>query len=125
MTVVRAGDVEEVGADGNHYAGLATPRRGATEIVLARARKDPGAASVAHAHDREEVIWVAAGRALAVLDGVEHRIGPGDTLIVPPGVVHQVRTLGTQPFECVLAKPAGIRFLDPAGVVMDTPGWMA
>src|SRR5947207_3415800 len=53
-TTLRAGQPcgEARGADGNRDAGVATPSLGAQELVLARASKDPGAASVAHSHDR-------------------------------------------------------------------------
>lgn len=124
MPVVRGAGVPMEGAGGNRYAALARPSTGARELVLARAVKDVGAASVAHSHDREEVILVLAGEARAVLDGREERIGPGDALIVPAGVVHQVSNPGPEPFECVLAKPAGTRFFAPDGTAMATPGWM-
>lgn len=51
--------------DGNAYHSLATPRSGAGEIVMVRATKDPGASSRAHSHDREEVVLIVSGRAVA------------------------------------------------------------
>jgi quercetin dioxygenase-like cupin family protein len=124
VPVVRGGEERRGGADGNRYAGVATPLLGARELVVARAAKDPGARSVPHSHDREEVVHVLSGRAVARVGDVEHELGPGDTLIVPPGLVHQVSTLGEEPFECVLAKPAGIRFFAADGGELDLPQWM-
>lgn len=122
--MVRADDAPLEGAGGNRYAGLARPATGARELVVARALKEPGAASVAHSHDREEVVVVLAGEAIARVGDEEHRLGPGDTLIVPPGVVHQVSNPGPATLECVLAKPAGIGFFAPDGEPMATPSWM-
>jgi len=124
MNVIRASDANVEAIGGNSYEGLATPRNGAQELVFARARKDPGASSLAHSHDREEVVWVISGRALAKVGEEVTELGPGDTLIIPPGLVHQVSTLGDETFECVLAKPAGIRFFLEDGNEMPLPAWM-
>lgn len=42
-----------------------------------------------HAHDRhDEAIFVWQGHGRAVIDGVEHPIGPGSTIGLPRNVVH-------------------------------------
>lgn len=122
MQVLRPG--AETGSDGNRYAAIATPSRGASELVLVRATKDPGAASAAHRHDREEIVHVLTGRARAVVEGHTIALEPGETLLVAPGELHQVSTLGDRALECLVVKPAGIRFLSPDGDELPPPEWM-
>jgi quercetin dioxygenase-like cupin family protein len=46
-----------------------------------------------HAHPHEQIILVLKGRARFTLDGVEHEIGPGMAVHVPPNVPHSVRMI--------------------------------
>lgn len=77
--LLSAADIVDAGG-GNRYAPIATPRTGARELVLVRGLKHPRAFSVASRHDREELIWVLAGRARAVVGEDERLIAPGDLL---------------------------------------------
>ena len=47
----------------------------------------------------EQVITVASGEAEATLDGATHRLEAGDSIIIPPGVEHNVRNTGKQPLR--------------------------
>jgi quercetin dioxygenase-like cupin family protein len=47
----------------------------------------PGYAMVAHRHDHDELIVVVAGG--AAFGGAARPIGPGDSVVVPAGVVHR------------------------------------
>jgi uncharacterized cupin superfamily protein len=49
-----------------------------------------------HSHQHEEEwIYVLAGRALALIDDVEHEVGPGDFMGFPtPSVAHHLRNPG-------------------------------
>jgi quercetin dioxygenase-like cupin family protein len=61
---------------------------------------DPGAAIGLHFHNCEESVMVLDGDAIAVLDGVEHRLGPGDTTWIRAGVPHFFRNAsGSQPMR--------------------------
>jgi quercetin dioxygenase-like cupin family protein len=42
---------------------------------------------VPHRHDHDELIVVVAGGATFMTDG-DRRVGPGDSVVVPAGVVH-------------------------------------
>lgn len=54
-------------------------------------------ASRPHRHDFDESIIVVRGRYVAVLDGKEHALGPGDELFIPRGTEQSGRcTAGTR-----------------------------
>ena len=57
-------------------------------------RVGPGKDSfVLHAHrTEEEWLYILSGRAVVIMDGVEHEVGPGDFVGFPaPSVAHQLR----------------------------------
>ncbi|MEM6528030.1 MAG: cupin domain-containing protein [Chloroflexota bacterium] len=56
-----------------------------------------GKASRKHYHpEAEESYYVLAGRGRVVLDGEEQKVMAGDTVWIPPGVVHQIFNTGHQ-----------------------------
>ncbi|HKE96441.1 MAG TPA: cupin domain-containing protein [Povalibacter sp.] len=58
------------------------------------ARIPPGKESFAyHAHwQEEEWIYILAGRGVALIDGIDYEVGPGDFMAFPtPGVAHHLR----------------------------------
>jgi uncharacterized cupin superfamily protein len=79
---------------GTHMSGLA----GLTRTGVSLVRIGPGKESFAyHLHHREEEwLYVLAGRGLAIVDGNEYELGPGDFIAFPtPSVAHQM----TNPFD--------------------------
>ncbi len=124
MPVVKRAEAASASSEGNTYTGLATESTGAVEVVVVHTQKEPGATTVAHSHDREEVVIVISGRGSMTIGFEAHDVEPGDTVIIPPGAVHQLSVDGTEPFEAVLAKPAGIRFFSADGEELPTPDWM-
>lgn len=81
------------GAHMSRMAGL--KRAGVSFVNLA-----PGKESFAyHAHHyEEEWIYVLEGRGVALIDGVESEVGPGDFLAFPTGIAHLMRN----PFDTTL-----------------------
>jgi mannose-6-phosphate isomerase-like protein (cupin superfamily) len=63
----------------------------------------PGAGTPVHRHDCEEVVVILTGSGQATLDGQIQDFGPNHTLIVPPGVVHQVINTGSEDLHSVAA----------------------
>ncbi len=79
---------------------LVTPGVGARQMINGITLIAPGAAIPLHFHDCEESVIVLDGSAVAVIDGAEHAVGPGDTSWIPPGVPHQFRNpSGTEPLR--------------------------
>jgi quercetin dioxygenase-like cupin family protein len=104
------------------FTGLASPSRGATETSVWRVTLVPGAAPAEHRLDREEVIVALAGRALASLDGVEHEVGAGDALIVPPHQLFSLANPFDDPFDAIAVLPIGGKAQMTGGEPF-TPPW--
>jgi quercetin dioxygenase-like cupin family protein len=97
------------------FTGLASPSRGARETSMWRASLAPGTPATEHSLDREEVIVVLAGRGVASLGGVEHEVGAGDAIVVPPHQAFSLANPHGEPCEVVAALPAGGRARMPGG----------
>ncbi len=76
---------------GNRTIPLVMPRIGARQLINGITAIAPGGAIAEHFHDCEESVIVLEGSAVAVLDGAEHAVGPGDTSWIPPGMPHFFR----------------------------------
>jgi quercetin dioxygenase-like cupin family protein len=105
--------------NGNHMSGVATPSRGAASVEVWRGTMDAGAATPPHQHEHEEVVLVLAGHGRAVVDGREVRYQAGDTVILPPGKVHQI--FADSATELVAAMPLASPICTPDGAPLDLP----
>lgn len=104
---------------GNHIAGVATTASGAQQVEMWFGRMDAGSATPPHCHDTEEVVLFLKGSGRASVAGRELRYQPGDTLILPPGQLHQI--FSETASEFVSAMPIGGTVTLPDGVVIDLP----
>jgi quercetin dioxygenase-like cupin family protein len=104
---------------GNHIAGVATPTSGAQQVEMWFGRMDANAATPPHSHDTEEVVLFLKGSGRATVADCEVRYQSGDTLILPPGAVHQI--FSETESEFVAAMPIGGTVRLPDGVVIDLP----
>lgn len=86
--------------DGTEIRELMHPRvhggLGAARQSLAEARLPPGAKSRPHRHPiSEEIYHISAGQGRMMLAGDWFDIGPGDTVVIPPGTPHGLDNTGT------------------------------
>ncbi len=58
------------------------------DLMIVAFRFDAGAEGKRHEHRHVQSTYVESGRFTFDLDGVEHDLGPGDSLIVPSGLRH-------------------------------------
>lgn len=73
---------------------------------LAEASVAPGGCTQHHRHARtEEIYYILAGRGLMRLDAAQFEVGPGDSILIPPGSAHCIACLGdaTLRFLCCCA----------------------
>lgn len=78
-----------------------------------------------HRHHRDaETFQVLSSRFAFMLDGQRVEAGPGDTIHIPAGVVHQYQNIGPEPGEVLLVvEPAGLdRFFVELDALLREPG---
>lgn len=105
--------------EGNHIAGVATPSRGAQQVEMWHGRMEAQSATPPHSHNSEEVILFLKGSGRATIADHEVKYEAGDTLILPPELVHQI--FAESESEFVSAVPIGSVVNLPDGEVIDLP----
>jgi quercetin dioxygenase-like cupin family protein len=65
--------------------------------TLAFTTLDPGHTPNPHSHPHEQIVYILSGRARFVVGDEEAIVGPGEMLVVPPGVHHWAETVGDEP----------------------------
>ncbi|WP_326566806.1 cupin domain-containing protein [Amycolatopsis rhabdoformis] len=68
-------------------------RERAAHGLVYEIRYPAGVGSPVHQHDHDSVIYVLEGRLTGVVGGVRGELGPGDTVVHPRGVDHQVTAI--------------------------------
>ena len=80
------------------------------DVSLAKMTIDPAITSEAHHHpDCTEAIHVLSGTILQRRGEAWIELAAGDTLLIPAGVVHQTRNLGSQTAVMMIAYSSGSR----------------
>lgn len=84
--------------DGSSIRELMHPaQHGNRNQSLAEATVPVGQGTRLHRHRQsEELYHVAAGTGVMTLDGDSFPIGPGDTVLIPPGTPHRVVATGPE-----------------------------
>ncbi|MEZ4873229.1 MAG: phosphomannose isomerase type II C-terminal cupin domain [Bdellovibrionales bacterium] len=63
---------------------------------------DPGSQLSYQSHAKRQEHWVViSGNAEVVLDESEHKLGPGESIMIPVGAKHRMRNPGTEPLVFV------------------------
>ena len=94
--MIRAADVaplvrkDAAGAEVGRVQILAERATTGSDVLSAsRLRFDAGAVIPPHVHDgATELLYVVAGRATMVVDGVTLEVGPDSVVQIPPGIEH-------------------------------------
>ncbi len=109
-TSVKPGEGEKLYAAGVEYTIKAGGQQTAGAYTLTELRLDPGGVVPALRHARyEEGIYVLDGEATATVAGRTFDAGPGDFLVIPWGLTHEVKNPGKEPARLLsLTTPAGI-----------------
>jgi mannose-6-phosphate isomerase-like protein (cupin superfamily) len=73
---------------------------------LAEAALERGRSTARHRHIRtEEIYFVLEGGGTMMLDDESRVVGPGDAILIPPGVAHEIRAESPLRFLCCCAPP--------------------
>jgi mannose-6-phosphate isomerase-like protein (cupin superfamily) len=106
---VRVENLDRVNAfttlDGSTIREVAGPPTGnAANQSLAEATVPPGAATAEHYHrTTEEIYFFTHGSGRMRLGPEERDVGPGDTVVIPPGEPHMIRNTGAAPLRLLCA----------------------
>ncbi len=109
MPVSTLADAKRIDFHGLTAHPIAVPSRGSAELAIWHLEIAPGVKGEPHTVDREEVFVVRTGRLHGTLGGERCEIGPGDALIVPPGVLFGLANDGEEAAHVLVCTSAGIR----------------
>ena len=96
MRVLDHGQLKTYDVPGMRHRTLAGSEHGLKTLEVWAQTVDPGGATPSHKHDREEVFGIQQGQGTIRLEEEEWPFAAGTTVIVPPGVVHQVVNTGEE-----------------------------
>jgi len=92
------------------FTSLATPSRGSASTAVWLVEIAPGTPPTPHSMTVEEVFVVLDGRAtVRIGDGPVEITGPGDAVVVPPGVRFEISPHGDDPLRMVCCTSVGAR----------------
>ena len=57
-------------------------------ILMARVEFEAGAVGEVHSHEHSQVSYIESGEFDVYIDGVETRLGPGDSFYIQPNLAH-------------------------------------
>ncbi|GAB3323759.1 cupin domain-containing protein [Haloplanus salinarum] len=94
-------------ADGLSKGVLLDEADGAPNFAIRRFTLDPGAEVPKHTNAVEHEQYVLSGEYVVGIDGEEHVVSAGDTLLIPAGVPHWYRNESNETGAFVCAVPNG------------------
>lgn len=98
MRVIRTAERDAFTApDGSEIRELARPPGSARNQSLAEAKVPPGGETAEHFHrTSEEIYHFVSGSGRMRLGDEVSEVGPGDTVVIPPGTRHKLWNAGEQ-----------------------------
>ena len=109
MTLITHRDAPVFEIQDATFTAYAAPSRGAEQVSLWSVALAAGSTSAPHHMDCEELFFAQSGTAVAVVDGAEYHVGPGDCLVLPAGAEFFFRVGEGEPFRAVAAMRTGGR----------------
>ena len=94
-------------ADGLSKGVLLSEADGTPHFSMRRFTIDPGAEVPKHTNAVEHEQYVLEGEYVVGIDGEEHTVSAGDSLLIPAGVVHWYRNEGDEAGAFICAVPNG------------------
>lgn len=100
-TIVRLGDTPTVDFGPlAHYRPIIGDDVGSTPVRTGIQVSQPGYVAPMHSHPYIEILHILEGEAEAWVEGGEAvRLGPGDTISMPPQTPHSFRVVGDRPMR--------------------------
>jgi mannose-6-phosphate isomerase-like protein (cupin superfamily) len=106
--------VNRRGAGQVSYLTLAPGQHGSRHLAVTWAECAPGSQQPLHSHpDSEQVYVIVRGRGTMLVEDESREVGPGDTILIPPGARHAIRN--DTEAELVFASAASPPWEPPSG----------
>ena len=96
MSVIDNATIQQFSLPGLAHQTLASHKDGLSNCEVWLQTVEPGAETPVHYHDCEEVIVIMSGSGRLLIDDKVMEFGPNSTLIIPPGIVHQLVNSGAE-----------------------------
>jgi len=97
-------------------------QEGLQQISLWRQTLAAGAATPPHSHECDEVVLCQSGEGELHVDGLVHRFGANQTLVLPRGRQHQIFNVDSAPMELLgIFGATPVATFGPDGSVMELP----
>ncbi len=93
------------GAFGCQVRWLVDEQQGAPNFAMRHFEVAPGGYTPRHSHPYEHEVFVLEGTGVVYEGDQEHRLAPGDVVLVVPGEVHQFRNTGEVPLKFLCLVP--------------------
>jgi quercetin dioxygenase-like cupin family protein len=75
------------------FSGVGIHAIGGEQVMLCRATYEPGTTVRRHSHETaEQVMWIIEGDVTMTVGEETKRLGPGDVVVVNPGVEHELHS---------------------------------
>jgi len=104
MPYISKDDVETKEIEPRVYVRIMVDKsKGSDGIALVRGRIEPGGVLPWHTHDVEEALTVLQGTALSEVGDEEYALTPGDAVLLPAHVGHQLSNVGEEDLLFVTA----------------------
>ncbi|MGN2639651.1 cupin domain-containing protein [Nocardia takedensis] len=124
MTVIRHAETRRIETGSAVMTTLASPTQGGAGLALWRVEVAAAAAGPVHTIDADQILTVLAGTAIIDLDGTEHTVAEGDTIVLHADRTRRV-TGGGAGFTALVAAPAGALARTTEGARPILPPWIA
>ena len=111
--------------DSNYFACMLDPLADGVSFTLVVEIFEPGGKTPPNSHTiAEEAFFVLAGTGKAIVGGDSRDIGPGDVLVLRPGLEHVVENTGSGKLYCltIMIPNEGFAELIRAGTPVDLTG---
>ena len=122
MPIERSADHPTFELGGNAITSYAAPARGSDEVALFRTDLPPGGGLPPHRHDHFDIFTLVSGGATFHLGDEASELVPGDSAVVPTGVLHYIEA-GPDGASIVVAMLGGTKFLREDGSEL-VPEWV-
>ncbi len=123
MTVISATAARRSETPNAVMTTLASPTQGGAAIALWRVEMAPGAAGPEHRFDVEQAWTVLGGAATVTVDGADHALSAGDTIILRGGQVRRILA-GDDGLQALAVAAPGARAFLPDGTDRGVPPWI-